>query len=128
MHRLDPELQAFRDGLGSAIEDFDRKHNSSTTSSEPKPYPAEGHTKYRDKRSATSTSDLTVKRKENKKQPINAVYLVKLSVRKSPLAPNELFEYYSPKLSKLESEIDAQNAARKEGYPIFGHLYDIIQL
>lgn len=55
-------------------------------------------------------------------------YLVRLAVRKKRIGLDDLFEYQSDKLSKLEAQIEAEKAARKAGYPIVGHVYSIDRL
>ncbi len=55
-------------------------------------------------------------------------YLVRLAVRKKQLAMDEMFEFQSDKLSKLEARLDAEKAAKKAGYPIVGYVYSIDRL
>lgn len=55
-------------------------------------------------------------------------YIVRLAVRSRRLAIDEMFEYRSDKLSKLEAQLDAEKAARKAGYPIIGYVYSIEKL
>lgn len=52
-------------------------------------------------------------------------YIVRLAVRKKKIAFDEMFEFESHKLSKLEAQLDAEKAARKAGYPIIGYVYSI---
>lgn len=58
-------------------------------------------------------------------KPSATVYLVKLGVRKKRIAFDEMFEFESPKLSRLEAQLDAERAARAAGYPIIGYVYSI---
>lgn len=52
-------------------------------------------------------------------------YIVRLAVRKKKIAFDEMFEFQSDKLSRLEAQLDAEKAARKAGYPIVGYVYSI---
>lgn len=55
-------------------------------------------------------------------------YRVKLAVRPRQLALDEVFEYESSSISKLEAQMEAEKAARQAGYPIIGYLIDIERL
>lgn len=55
-------------------------------------------------------------------------YRVKLAVRPRQLALDEVFEYESSSISKLEAQLEAEKAARQAGYPIIGYLIDIERL
>ncbi|GEK48551.1 hypothetical protein PRZ61_02770 [Halomonas pacifica] len=55
-------------------------------------------------------------------------YRVKLAVRPRQLALDEVFEYESSSISKLEAQLEAEKAARRAGYPIIGYLIDIERL
>ena len=47
-----------------------------------------------------------------------ACHQIKLRVRRKQLAADEFFDFRSSKLSRVEAEIDARNAAHEAGYPI----------
>ena len=55
-------------------------------------------------------------------------HIVRLAVRRKQIALDEMFEYRSDKLSKLEARLDAEKAAKKAGYPIIGYVYSIDKL
>jgi hypothetical protein len=55
-------------------------------------------------------------------------HIVRLAVRRKQIALDEMFEYKSDKLSKLEARLDAEKAAKKAGYPIIGYVYSIDKL
>ncbi len=55
-------------------------------------------------------------------------HLVKLAVRTKRLELDTLFEHRSTSISRLEAQMEAEEAAKKAGYPIIGHLVDIERL
>jgi hypothetical protein len=61
-------------------------------------------------------------------RPSATVHIVKLGVRRKPIAINEIFTFESPKISRLEARMDAEKAAREAGYPIVGYLHSIERL
>lgn len=55
-------------------------------------------------------------------------HLVKLAVRTKRLELDTIFEHRSSSISRLEAQMEAEEAAKKAGYPIIGHLVDIERL
>lgn len=127
-------LQAFEEGVVAALEEFNNQRQGasrSTATLPPRsrkatpPNPATPKTQLVSQKPSVRAA---AKRRTRKVLAPKPVYLVKLAVRKRQLTMDNIFEYYSPKLSRLEAQIDAKKAAKQAGFPIFGHVYDIIQL
>lgn len=57
-----------------------------------------------------------------------AGHIVRLAVRKSRMGADIIFEHHSTSISKLEAQMEAEKAARKAGYPIIGHVKDVVRL
>ena len=55
-------------------------------------------------------------------------HLVKLAVRTKRLELDTIFEHRSSSISRLEAQMEAEEAAKKAGYPIIGYLVDIERL
>ncbi|WP_192036299.1 hypothetical protein [Halomonas sp. YLGW01] len=55
-------------------------------------------------------------------------HLVKLAVRTKRLELDTVFEHRSSSISRLEAQMEAEEAAKKAGYPIIGYLIDIERL
>lgn len=116
IHSIEEALLSSRDEFVSrqhkqvdhAIEQFG-KHNVSESKID---RPAMNASEQRPKRSSNAGSYKTG-------------YMIKLAVRKKHLAMDELFEYESSKISKLEAQIDAEKAAKASGYPIIGYVHSI---
>lgn len=133
------DLHAFAEGIGAALEEFNRNRNRhSTTKAPPPPSTASVISSLPSTRPPSERIDSASKDETNPKakrtlrtaKKINEkpVYLVKLAVRKRKLGMDDIFEYESTKISRLEAQLDAQKAARDAGYPIFGHVHDIVRL
>lgn len=66
------------------------------------------------------------KRKKAKPAARTEGLTVQLAVRKKRLAMDELFEFRTQSISRLEAKIEAERAARDAGYPIIGYVVDYI--
>ena len=53
-------------------------------------------------------------------------YTVTLAVRLKRLALDEVFVHRSRSISRMEAKIEAEQAARKAGWPIIGYVVDIV--
>ena len=133
------DLYAFAEGVGAALEEFNRnRHRHSTAKASPPPPSAESVISTlpstRPPSSSGESASIECKPKAQRKPRATKkitekpVYLIKLAVRKRKLGMDDIFEYESTKISKLEAQLDAQKAAREAGYPIFGHVHDIVRL
>lgn len=127
------DIQDFEEGFGSALEKFNSQRQKTLENTTPSPPPqktaASSPANPKHQEASRSPADrAAAKRRTKKILAPKPVYLVKLAVRKRQLSMDEIFEYYSPKLSRLEAQIDAEKAAKQAGFPIFGHVHDIVQL
>lgn len=68
-----------------------------------------------------------IKRQIHTAAPTTQGLTVKLAVREKRLAMDQVFVYHSTSISRLEAQIEAEQAARDAGWPIIGFLIDIQQ-
>lgn len=54
-------------------------------------------------------------------------FVVRLAVRMKNLSMDTIFEHHSKSISKLQARIEAEQAARAEGWLIIGYVIDIKQ-
>ncbi|MBS9405716.1 hypothetical protein KG088_19260 [Halomonas sp. TRM85114] len=119
---MDHDMKALEESLLTSRDEFISKHNREVDQAIEQ-FGKRNVKQTKIENPAAKESTPTRKRAPTESHKIG--HLVRLGVRKKRLALDEIFEFKSSKISKLEARLDAEKAARNSGYPIIGYVHSI---